>query len=58
MSAIARVLINLKLDRAFDYAIPNHLIGKVNIGSQVEVPFNKGVLAGYVVAMPSHSKFP
>lgn len=40
-----------KLDRPFQYIIPERLIEKVNVGCQVEVPFGKGnrIISGYVI---------
>ena len=36
------VLVNLSLDRTFDYLIPPHLIGRIQPGMKVNVPFGKG----------------
>lgn len=49
----AKVLVNLSLDRCFDYRIPEHLTGKVKVGMKVMVPFGKGntLREAYVVAL-------
>ena len=56
---IAKVVINLSLDREFDYLVPSHLADKVRVGSRVRVPFGKGNSSriGYVVGFKSHSSF-
>ena len=36
---IAKVLINLSLDRTFDYRIPRELEGRIAPGAKVSVPF-------------------
>ena len=36
------VLVNLSLDRTFDYLIPAHLVGRIQPGMKVNVPFGKG----------------
>lgn len=40
-----------KLDRPFQYIIPEKLYSEIRVGSQVEVPFGKGgrVISGYVM---------
>lgn len=58
MSAVAQVVVQVALDREFDYAIPEALAGRVAIGSCVTVPFGRQLLGGYVVGLSSASKFP
>ncbi len=48
---IARVLINLSLNKYFDYKIPETLLDEVKIGSHVTVPFGKSRREGCVVAI-------
>lgn len=48
---IARVLINLSLNRYFDYKIPEVLLDDVKIGSHVTVPFGRTRKEGCVVAV-------
>ena len=52
---LARVIVNLPLDRKFDYRVPSHLEDKIHIGSMVAVPFGKGKQMGYVVSFPKVS---
>ena len=42
-----------KLDRSFQYSVPEHLRSKINVGSRVLIPFGKGgkSIKGYVVAL-------
>ena len=51
----AKVLVNLSLDRCFDYLVPEHLAGKVKVGMKVTVPFGKSnsLREAYVVALGS-----
>ena len=48
---IARVIVDVSLDREFDYAIPPELADAVQIGSRVSVPFGHRHVAGYVVGI-------
>jgi primosomal protein N' (replication factor Y) len=52
MARIARVVPEVSLDRAFDYAIPAELEDKVALGAKVRVPFRSRDLVGYVVEFP------
>ena len=55
---IARVLLNLSLDRSFDYRIPEQLRGRITAGMRVIVPFGRGdgERRAYVVAVGSDSR--
>ena len=57
---VAKIVINLSLDRTFDYRIPRHLQGRVRVGSRVRVPFGKGdgTRTGHVVSLAPSSDFP
>ena len=60
---IARVLIDLSLNRHFDYHIPHELENKVKIGTHVNVPFGrsknkKRLICGCVVDFPASSSYP
>ncbi len=46
---VAKVIIDLSLDKAFDYLIPEELKGQVHVGVQVHVPFGRGKRRGYVL---------
>jgi primosomal protein N' (replication factor Y) (superfamily II helicase) len=55
MARIARVVPEVSLDRAFDYAIPDPLAAQVTLGAKVRVPFKSRELVGYVVELPTAS---
>ena len=58
---IAQVIINLSLDRIFDYLIPDRLAGRVRVGCRVRIPFGKGTQGtrvGYVVGLKTTSAYP
>ena len=47
----ARIVPELSLDRAFDYSIPDFLVGQVKVGSKVKVPFGNRTLVGFVLEL-------
>lgn len=49
-----------KLDRIFQYHIPERLSKEIQIGGQVKVPFGRGnrVIQGYVVGITKESSYP
>lgn len=49
MPAVARVAVDLSLDRCFDYSVPDALAGTALVGSRVSVPFGRRQATGYVV---------
>jgi primosomal protein N' (replication factor Y) len=51
---IARVVPEVSLDRAFDYAIPPALDAAVSLGAKVRVPFKSRSLVGYIVDFPQN----
>ena len=56
---IAKVLLDLSLDRSFDYAVPPELAGELRIGMRVMVPFGSGgERAAFVVAFAETSIYP
>ena len=57
MNRIAKVAVDLSLDREFDYLIPESLQAAVEIGSRVEVPFGKRLVTGFVVGLTDVSDF-
>ncbi len=58
-NTIARVTVNLSLDRLFDYAVPDALAGRIRPGMRVNVPFGKGgVRQAWVMELADHSDFP
>ncbi len=56
-NSIARVVVDLSLDREFDYRIPLRLAVAVQIGSRVSVPFGRTMAQGYVVGMAASSQY-
>jgi len=57
MHLIAKVAVDLSLDREFDYLIPESLRPLVEIGSRVEVPFRSRSVTGFVVGFADKSAF-
>ncbi|MBO5279312.1 MAG: primosomal protein N' [Lachnospiraceae bacterium] len=49
-----------KLDRIFQYRIPEHLREQLVVGSQVEIPFGMGnrVISGYIVGFSESTDYP
>jgi len=54
---IAKVVVKLKLNRTFDYLVPDELLGSVRPGVQVLVPFGNSLREGFVTALASESAF-
>ena len=50
-------MVDLALDREFDYPIPAHLADAVQIGSRVAVPFGRTTAKGYVVGLADKSAY-
>ncbi|MBU4198957.1 MAG: primosomal protein N' [Verrucomicrobia bacterium] len=55
MQKIAKVVVEIALDREFDYRIPEALAAQVRIGSRVRIPFGHSMTRGYVVGLADHS---
>lgn len=53
---IAKVAVDLSLDREFDYLIPEELQSAVEIGSRVSVPFGHRHVDGFVVGLTDKSE--
>ncbi len=53
----AQVAVNIPLDRAFDYEIPESLAGAVRPGVIVRVPFGPRSVAGYCVGTSAEASF-
>jgi len=51
-------VVDLALDREFDYRIPPALAEAVQLGSRVAVPFGKRTAQGYVVGLADSSTYP
>jgi len=54
----ARVVLPIPVDQPFTYQIPDPLLGRVVVGSRVEVPFGKRELSGVVVDLLDRSDVP
>src|SRR6516225_5977117 len=52
---IARVSLEIALRKEFDYAIPPGLIGRIEVGSRVQVPFGPRKIYGCVTALAGES---
>jgi len=52
---IAKVVVEIALDREFDYQVPEALSATVRLGSRVHVPFGHSTARGYVVGFADHS---
>jgi primosomal protein N' (replication factor Y) (superfamily II helicase) len=55
---IARVTLELAIGREFDYLIPPDLVGLVDVGSRVQVPFGPRKVLGCVTAVAEESAHP
>ncbi len=55
MSKIAKVVVEIALNREFDYLIPESLLAQVRLGSRVQVPFGHAMARGYVVGFAERS---
>ncbi|MDF3131267.1 primosomal protein N' [Kiritimatiellaeota bacterium B1221] len=56
-SPIARVVVDVALDKEFDYLIPEKLRGQVMPGMQVKVPFGRRQTEGFVLGFKEKSEF-
>ena len=56
--SVAKIVVDLSLDREFDYRIPSNLADRITIGSVVTVPFGHSSRRGYVVGLAESSDFP
>ncbi len=52
---IARVSLEIALRKEFDYLIPSGLVGQVEVGSRVQVPFGLRKILGCVTALAEES---
>ncbi len=53
----ARVIIDLSLDRIFDYRIPGELEKEIRVGSRVRIPFGSATKSGYVLDVAASSNY-
>jgi primosomal protein N' (replication factor Y) len=54
---VAKVIIDLSLDKSFDYLIPEKLKGQVHVGGQVHVPFGRTKRRGYVLNIVAETSY-
>jgi primosomal protein N' (replication factor Y) len=58
MPRIARIVVDLALDREFDYLVPDEMVDVLKIGSRVAVPFGRRVTHGFIVDFVDSSPHP
>lgn len=56
--AVARVVVDVSLDKVFDYAVPAQLADRLEVGSQVTVPFGPRRVDGFIIGFAERSDFP
>ena len=54
-SCIAKVAVDIALDKEFDYMIPDELAQRLRLGSRVTVPFGRRTKTGYVIGISDRS---
>ena len=60
MAKYANVIVDIsldKLDKTFQYLIPEELKDTIRVGMQVEVPFGNRSLAGFVMELTDEAEF-
>ena len=60
MSKYANIIVDIsseKLDKTFQYLVPNELQEEIEVGSCVEIPFGSRKLTGYVVELTDVAEF-
>lgn len=57
MPRVAKVIVDLSLDKEFDYLVPAELEGALQLGSPVIVPFGRREAKGFVVGFAESSVF-
>ena len=60
MAKYANVIVDIsidKLDKTFQYAIPEELQSQIGVGVQVEIPFGYRTMSGYVVELTDQAEF-
>jgi primosomal protein N' (replication factor Y) (superfamily II helicase) len=58
MASVARVVVDLSLDKVFDYGIPPPLREAIRVGTPVHVPFGRSRREGIVIALADASSVP
>lgn len=60
MEKYARIIVDIsqeKLDKTFDYRIPERLKGRLTVGMQVVVPFGSRQITGYIVELTDEADY-
>lgn len=60
MAEYANIIVDIsseKLDKTFQYHIPEHLQRQLAVGMQVQIPFGSRKLTGYVVELTSEAEY-
>ena len=57
MPRIARIVVEVSVDKEFDYLVPDRLKENTKIGSHVVVPFGHSEARGYVVGFSEQSQY-
>ena len=60
MQEYARVIVDIsqdKLDKTFEYHIPVYLQAQIAVGMQVNIPFGKRRMTGYVVELVDETEY-
>lgn len=57
MEQFADIVLPLHIDSSFTYRIPRSLIGSIQVGMRILVPFGKRKLTGYVIRLHSKPTF-
>ena len=55
---IAKVIIDVSLDRDFDYLVPPELESVIRVGMSVTFNFGRSKRVGYVLALAESSSYP
>ncbi len=58
MPRVAKVVVDLSLNREFDYSIPDELAETAVLGAPVIVPFGRSERRGFIVGVADRSDFP
>jgi primosomal protein N' (replication factor Y) (superfamily II helicase) len=55
MASVAKVVVDVAVDRVFDYRIPDRYAAEIRVGTRVTVPFGRASRTGFVVGLSEHS---
>ena len=56
MAGVAKVIVELALNREFDYRVPEEMSDRIAVGMQVQVPFGNRHIRGFVVGLSDRSE--